>query len=280
MKRNSSKIVIGLIVVALLAWSIYGGLSQEEKTTSTDKVKVGAILPLTGELGLLGTQMQRGMELALADNQDVGIELVYEDDQSFDNRQAVTAVNKLINVDKVSLVLNSVVNTIKAIGPVLNQSQVPGVVFWDNNKELFAQGEYVFGMGFSTEQAGQDMADFAYNKLGARHVAVITILDEWSEMISREFIDKFTALGGKIDSQDKVQIEQADFRTQISRVKRADSDAIYFPLLPQTISQNSQALCFAATLHTFRLQILCPRQDKRTLDTLLATCAPWRKPLQ
>ncbi len=158
-----------------------------------------------------------------------------------------------MNTNSVEVILNSAVATIKAIAPILNQHEVPGIVVWDSNRAIDTLGEYVFGFGFSTEAAGEDMAEFAYHEKGARAVAVISAQDEWSEIISNAFIERFTKLGGTITLREKVAFEEKNFRTHILKLQEADSDAIYFPLYTQSIQsivKQAREAGFAGSLLT------------------------------
>lgn len=223
-----------LIAPSLQSQPTSGVLGEE--TSRKKSIKVGAILPLSGDLSFVGHEMRRGMELALADVPDAHIQIVYEDDQSLANTASVNAVNKLVNVDKVTLVFNSVVDTIKAIAPVLNADKIPGIVIWDNNKTIASLGEYVFGMGFSTELAGEDMATFAYEKLGLRHMSVVSAFNDWSEVIVPAFIKKFQSLGGIIDIHERVSLSESDLRTIVVKINSKQSQGVYFPIYLQSLN--------------------------------------------
>jgi len=246
--NKSTQISIAVIIVILIgAWFYFNN------NPAAAGLKVGAILPLTGEFAFIGEEMQRGMELALADYPDVGIKIIYEDDQVFDPKTAVNALNKLINVDKVLVVLNDVVNTIKAEGPILNEKKVPGIVVWDSNKEIFGLGDYTFSIGLSTEEAGKDMAKFAFEKLAIKNLSIVSAHDHWSEIISSAFEKEFKNIGGTIDLHEVVNINQSDLRINISKIKSAGSKAIYFPLYSQSLNsliKQSRELGFTGYLLT------------------------------
>jgi|SRR3989344_237860 len=225
-------ILLGLILV----------FQNRQADESSDTLKIGAILPLSGDLTYIGQEMQRGMELALEQNTTQDVTIIYENDQSLSITPAVNALNKLLNFDKVKVIFNAAVNSTKALDPMLSQKAVPGIVIWDSNKTIMDLGDYVFGMGYSTEATGADMAEMAYNKLGIRHISVITAFDEWSEIISRAFMEKFVSLGGIIDLQEKVELSESDLRVNITKIISKNSQAIYFPTFLQslhsTISQS------------------------------------------
>ena len=76
------------------------------------------------------------------------------------------------------------------------------------------------------------MADFAYNELKMRNVAVLAHVDAWAEIISKSFKDRFVKNGGKIVYDDTVQIGTNDFRLHISKIKNTKPDGVYFPIIP------------------------------------------------
>lgn len=70
-----------------------------------EKVKVGAILPLTGPFAFYGEDGRIAMELALEDVGDK-IEIIYEDSAG-ENTKAVAAFNKITNIDGAKIVITS-----------------------------------------------------------------------------------------------------------------------------------------------------------------------------
>jgi branched-chain amino acid transport system substrate-binding protein len=76
------------------------------------------------------------------------------------------------------------------------------------------------------------MADHAYNNLNLKNIALFPVEDAWSLLIAESFQNEFEKLGGKIVLNEKLQPDQKDFRTFISKAKQAPADGIYTPLLP------------------------------------------------
>ncbi len=234
--NKNLKIAIILLVCALIFGIILANKNKTKKNNTPGVLKIGAILPLSGDLTYVGEEMRRGMEMALDDTKEKNVKIVYEDDLTFDIKASVNAASKLVNSDHVDVLLNSVVDTIKGVAPILNQKKVPGVVIWDSNKTINNLGDYVFGMGLSTEHAGEDMADLAYNKLGLRHISIVSNFNEWSEIISIAFKNEFTKLGGTIDYHERVEINTNDVRVNLAKIKSKQSQGIYFPLYNPSLS--------------------------------------------
>ena len=227
-------ILVALVVLAVVLFWVNSSRNDNTASVvdSSREIKIGAILPMTGDLAFVGEEMRKGMELAISDYPELLITLIVEDDQTVVNAVAVNAANKLVRVDNVDVVLNVAANTQKAIDSVLSAAKVPGVVIWDNNRAIKELSPYSFAIGFSTEQAGEDMAQYAYTNLGARSVAVLSAVDEWSEVISEAFIKEFKKLGGTVVIRERTSTGESDFRTSVAKVVQADVDAVYFPHFP------------------------------------------------
>lgn len=239
MKKEIVLIVAGILLFG--GGYLIGGQRAQEAPAShapvaeeAAKAQVGAILPLSGDLAIIGDAMRQGMDLGLNDFDNV--EITYEDDQTMDANAAINALNKLVDADQVDMVFNSAVNTVKALKPKLEESQTAGMVVWDSNQTIAGISDYVYGFGYSTELAGGAIAAHGHDRLGVSRVAVVSMHDEWSEIITGAFIEKFEGLGGQVVLHEKIDFGTADFRTIIAKAKQQEADSIFFPLFPEEIT--------------------------------------------
>jgi branched-chain amino acid transport system substrate-binding protein len=235
-------IIIGVVVIILLV--ILSSSSHITKRTSA--IKMGVIIPMTGDYALIGDELKKGVDLAVSQllAQGIDITTIYADDR-FDPKEAVSAANKLISIDKVDFTVLFSVEEARPVVSVFNNAKIPLVVLWDSNSFLKDAGPFVFSNGFSTEKGGKQMADFAFNSLKLRNVAVVSHVDAWSDIISKAFKSQFEKDGGKIVYDDSVQVGTTDFRLIISKMKAANPDGVYAPLIPfdsvSFIKQASQS---------------------------------------
>ena len=107
MKRTMFAVIAMLMVLSL----VLTGCQQEEET-----LKIGLMMPLSGEVKTFGESMQNGAMLALnaaiADGLD--IEIIPADTKA-DAQEGANAANKLIFEDGVSIIL----------GPVVSGTSIP-----------------------------------------------------------------------------------------------------------------------------------------------------------
>jgi ABC-type branched-subunit amino acid transport system substrate-binding protein len=99
--NQTTKIILGIIVVIIIAGILYGFSKKQTPTTEKEPIKtikIGAILPLTGVASSLGEIMREGLEWKVEElkKDGVPIELYIEDFQS-DPKQAVSAFYRLVN---------------------------------------------------------------------------------------------------------------------------------------------------------------------------------------
>jgi len=208
----------------------------------------------------VGQAMQQGIELAIDEiNMQGGfkgkpLQVVIEDDRLFVAGPigAVTAAEKLVSQDHIVAGLVTAVNDAKPASPTFEINHVPLVTLWDSNEELENLGDYTFGIGFSTERAGEVMAEHAYNKLGLRRVASAYHIDEWSQLIQENFVRRFKELGGEVKEFGAYSPEEKDYRTLIAQVNQVKANGFYFPFIMNgdLIFKQLKELGFKGTILT------------------------------
>ena len=127
--NKSIWISIAVVVLIVIAIFTIQGNKQE------DIIKIGAILPLSGDAATYGKALQKGMELAVIEINseskvlDQSIVIVYEESGA-DAKTAVSAINKLINADKVPLIIGDMFSsTTLAIAPIAQKNKVVLLTF-------------------------------------------------------------------------------------------------------------------------------------------------------
>ena len=224
MKNNLVCGISSLFVVlgALLSSS---ALAQE-----SGYIKIGAILSLSGEASAEGKLLQEGIELALAEHSASRIRIAYEDDQTMDARATLSALQRILNDDKTVAVLDWTVQGAKVIGPTVNARKIPSFILWDKNRELEELKPYVHALGISTEASGAQMAEFAFDRLNVKRIAIVAAEDAWAAIISGAFTEKYENLGASVEISETCNVDESDFRALITRLREHRIPAVYAPL--------------------------------------------------
>lgn len=237
MNRNNYRamaviVVISILVISLMVFS-FGCAKKEE----SKEIKIGAILPLTGDAALYGENAKNAIELAKDEVNNSGgvkgnkITIIYEDSQAKADL-AINAANKLINVDHVSVILGGMSSSeVMALAPIMNKSKVVLVSPSATSHEITNAGDYIFRTIVSDIYDGKAMAKFAAQK-GYRKAAVLYVTEAGPEGVAKAFAKEFEMLGGKLILSEKSQRGDRDFRSQIVKFKDKNIEIVYFALYP------------------------------------------------
>ncbi|MFH1335024.1 MAG: ABC transporter substrate-binding protein [Candidatus Zixiibacteriota bacterium] len=228
MKRGSgvSAVIVGMLLSVLL-------FSCAKKE---DAVVLGEFGSLTGVTATFGKSTQRGIEMALEEvNKAGGIEgmpvrIVVEDDQS-KPEEAATAVKKLINQDKVILLLGEVASSRTLAGaPICQEAKVPIITPSSTNPKVTQIGDYVFRVCFIDPFQGEVMAKFARNTLNVSKAAILKdIKNDYSVGLAQFFSETFTNLGGQIIAEESYAEGDIEFRAQLTALKAKNPEVIFIP---------------------------------------------------
>ncbi len=232
MKKAIAILIIGAVLIGG-----YFVLNKRQGPKDASPIRIGAILPMSGDFAIFGEAINKGALIAVeeAKQEGINIEYIVEDDRST-AVGSINAASKLVGTDKVQGVITATVQEVKPVAPIFTSSGIPLVAVWDSNDYIKSAGSNIFTIGFSTEGSGYKMANYAKNNLKLAKIAVIAQEDEWSSLIASAFERKFKELGGSVVVSEKILPTQKDFRTTLAKIKSAGVDGIYFPFLPSTIS--------------------------------------------
>lgn len=247
MEKNT-KIILGvIIIIAAIAvgYVIYKGTSQP---VSTEPIKIGFMGPLTGEVADYGANAKAAVEIAVQEINDNGgingrpIEVIYEDDQCI-GVKAADAASKLINIDKVPVILGSFCSgATMAFAPIAERAKVVALSYCSTNPSISDAGDYIFRDVPSDLMQGKFAANYIFNVLKKQKVSIIYVNNDWGNGLQKVFTGEFEKLGGTILSVENYSPESTDLRTQMVKIKSDKPDVLYFLGYPDgTISGIKQA---------------------------------------
>jgi branched-chain amino acid transport system substrate-binding protein len=228
--RHGTQLVVLALAATLLAAGCGGGGKNE--------LVIGEYGSLTGGDATFGGSTKLGVEVAMAEltSESQGkigglpVRVVVEDDQS-QAQEAATAVQKLINQDQVIAVIGEVASSRSlAGGPICQAAGVPMISPSSTNPKVTQVGDCIFRMCFLDDFQGRSVAQFAFQTLGLKKVAILKDLkSDYSAGLTDFFGTAFKQLGGTIVAEQSYQAGDQDFSAQLTAIKAKKPDAIYIP---------------------------------------------------
>ena len=240
---NMKKALIWIVVIGLVIWGLssVAGKSKVNTTTSneankTAPVKIGFVGPLTGDASSMGVPANKAVQLAIKEVNDAGgingrkIELITEDGKC-NTKAGSDAGAKLISADKVTAIIGGLCSgETSAFGPNAMQNKVVTISYLSSSPALSNLGKYFFRNYPSDTFQGAYAADYVFNKLGKKKVAVVYSNTDWGTGVKTVFVEKFKSLGGTIVLDEGVTQDARDFRTVLSKVKSSGAEFAFVPM--------------------------------------------------
>jgi len=213
---------------------IVAGCGKEGGATKTEPIHLGFIAPVTGDLANLGNDALVSAQIAVDEiNAEGGIDgrsiKLLVGDGKCSAKDAPQAASKLINIDGVSAFFAMCSPEVISTAGMANEQKRVVLSSCASSPNVTDAGDYIFRTYPSDTFQGKFAAEYAYNRLGKRKVAILAMQNDWGLGLRGVFAKTFQDLGGEIVLIQEHAQDSRDLRTQITKIKESRPDFIYFP---------------------------------------------------
>jgi len=220
-----------LVTIAVLSVALLVGCQNKGGNTA----KIGVITSLTGSQAAFGQAHKNGYNIALEELNAKGginskkIELDFYDDQSKPD-QAVQGVNKLVDQDRVPIILGSYSSeSTRAIVPVVTAKQVPLVIPTAVADNIMATGSpWIFRLCAGSGDYAKSTLDFLKNNGSAKNLAIVYENTNFGLSNFKSMGDQAAAAGTSVVDTEAYQASSPDYKSLLQRVKAKNPDVVYF----------------------------------------------------
>jgi branched-chain amino acid transport system substrate-binding protein len=203
---------------------------------ASDTILIGVATSLTGGQATFGVSTRNGIQMAINEANQAGgvkgkkLEVRVYDDQG-KPEEAAQAVTRLINQDRVAVILGDVASSNSlAMAQKAQPAGVPMITPSSTNPTVTEIGDYIFRVCFIDPFQGFVMAKFARENLKFSKVAVLQDnKSAYSIGLTDVFTRKFTEMGGKVTGVESYSQGDTDYRAQLTAIKKTQPEAIYVP---------------------------------------------------
>jgi branched-chain amino acid transport system substrate-binding protein len=232
----SKKLLASVLSITLLG-ALFTGCGSTNTAEESNEIKIGAILPLTGDIATFGQSAKNALEILAEEYNEEGIldgkkiTFVYEDDENKPANSA-TVAQKLINNDKVVALVGSIASSCSlSVGPIAADAKIPMITPTSTNPKVTTEGgEYVFRACFIDPFQGTVLAKFSSEDLGAKTAAVLyDVANDYSVGLAEYFKKSFEEAGGEVVAFETYNTGDADFNAQLTNIKATNPDVLLLP---------------------------------------------------
>ncbi len=237
------------IVLALLLVFTTAAFAGGQKEGSSPKI--GFIGPMTGDNSNYGVLSNNSAMLAVEEfnakggfGGDLPVILVTEDSEGTAEK-GLAAIEKLSSSDRIVGLIGPVFTGVAfAVG---ERVQNEGIVMLSpsaTHADITDIGDYVFRTVVSDGLQGEVAGTYFAEKLGYKTIGVLYAKNDYSQGLFEGMSASFEANGGKVTISESFNVGDKDFKTQLTRIRSANPEAIYIPNytaeMAQILEQSTQ----------------------------------------
>jgi branched-chain amino acid transport system substrate-binding protein len=199
-----------------------------------DTIKVGIVLPLTGDQAKFGEIEKQSFDLALEEINKAGgvkgkkLAFLVEDDTG---RPEVgrSVAEKLITKDKVVMLSGGYSSSVTAaVAGVAQQNRMPFLINTGSADDITEKGfDYVFRLNPAASEYSAAVEDFLTTVVKPKTVAILYENSKFGTSSAKAFTESCDKLGIKVLLNEGYEHGGIDFKPLLIKVKQANPDVVY-----------------------------------------------------
>lgn len=194
-----------------------------------DIIKIGFIGPLTGNAASYGQDVKSGVEVYFKEHPTINgktVQMIYEDGKC-NGQDAVSAGQKLINVDKVQVIIGGQCSgETLAVAPIAEQAKVVMLSPLSSSPAITTAGDYIFRNYPSDEQVSKTMVTEVLKN--QKKIALLSEQTDYAQGYRKAIQGhlKNANASDKLVVDEAFSVDSTDFRTLLTKAKEADADGL------------------------------------------------------
>lgn len=223
-----NKIIYAIVILVVVLLAIF--VTYNQKSEDSSVYKVGYIGPMTGPAAKYGSY--ESVKLATDEINSKGgingkkLEIIFEDGKC-SGKDAVSAAKKLIEVDKVKIVLGGHCSPESvAIYPLLESNKVLMLASITSSPALSNVGKYIFRTSPVSTVQSVVIADYL-KKTNLKKIAIVYEQTDYARPIAENL--KNNLVGSSVDNvlYEGFTPGTTDFRTIVAKIKASGADSVF-----------------------------------------------------
>ncbi len=199
------------------------------------KIRIGGSFALTGPIPDPGKDIRQAAEIAIDDLNAAGgiegflFELVAEDGACSGDQGTVVGNKFAADPTIVAVTGGTCSGETFGLRPILQNARIPFVSPSATNPAVVSEDCDVCNrVALSDALQGEVDADFVFNQLGLRKVAVMHDNSDYGKGLAEIFKNAFEKLGGTVTNFEGVQVGDTDFRAALAKIGANAPEFIFF----------------------------------------------------
>src|SRR5437667_12542698 len=208
------------------AASVEAILSAQRKKLKSMAYRIGALLPLSGELSTYGTDVLNGIQIAFDQTNaaipQLAVGLVVKDTEG-DAKVLDSELQDLLREYQPIAVIGPLLSReVKVVAAAADANEVVFITPTATLADVQRLGQYLFNTAVNSRALVRDLAVYATGPLGWKRFCILAPRDQYGAEMTQAFAEEIRRLGGEIIAADTYGPDDNDFGLPIKRIKEAD----------------------------------------------------------
>jgi branched-chain amino acid transport system substrate-binding protein len=223
---------LGVITAAMVLTACGGGSSQAA-STQPDTIHIALTAPITGDWSEYGVNFRRSVEMGIdflnSNGGVLGRQLVLSvGDTGGSAQEAATLAQRWTSDSSIVAQIGSFSSSeAMAAQPIFDSEGMVQLSPTASHTDYAGGSPWSFGIVGTQAAEGPFMANFAYNDLGLRRIAVLHLNNDWGIDTAHHFSEAFTRLGGEIVRTEFYFDGERDFTAVLTRLAATNADGFF-----------------------------------------------------
>jgi branched-chain amino acid transport system substrate-binding protein len=240
--------VIGRRTALALPFAALAASTSRVRAQGKTPFKFGCLMPTTGQEAGYGLDFVKTYEMAVKDINDSGgvnghpLEMMVLDTQA-KPEMAIPAFNRLVEVEKVPVVITAWSAVVKSLAPIANRTATLQISVGANAPEIANLGDYTYTVFPLAEVDVTALANYTYTNLKKRKAAVLYINHDTGIGGAKIYRETFTKAGGDMVAFEGYDPKTSDFTGLLLKLRVANPDVVHMHTLaelPTIVAQMRQ----------------------------------------
>ncbi len=256
--NKTGTIILAIVIVILVAIGIWYGVIKEQVSApeSKEPIKIGFIGPLSGDAAVAGQEEVNAINIALEElgNKINGkqIKIIVEDGKC-DGKEAATVAQRLVSVDKVSIILGGLCSS-ETLGaaPITEANKVILFSAFSSSPNITNAGHFIFRTVLSDNSPdviGPILPYLSHYK----RIAIIGENSDYPVGVKQALKDNLSSTT-EIVADEIFNSGEKDFRTYLTKIKAKNPEALFINVgtsanTPGLIVKQAKDLGISAALY-------------------------------
>ena len=225
MKKNK-KLLIGIGIVVLLG-IVAVGIYRNRQQSMDEGVRIGAVLPLTGDWGVFGQRMKNGIEVWLKKHPDANVKVFFEDGQG-NVAKSISAFNKLVNVNKIDGCITGTSPVVLGLAPLSDKYKIFTINIGAINPKIKTLTPYMFTIVPDADVETKFLANYISRNMNRHRCYVLWRNDESGLGMLNSFSREYSLIGGEIVGNSPISSIDG-IKDILVKIRDANVNTIFIP---------------------------------------------------